>query len=191
MNWGMAVLALVFVAAPVCPEAVGAPGSLDSLPALDLESYAGAWYQVAWIPNRFQRQCATDTMALYRSRPDGNVDVLNRCRRSDGAIEQAQGVARPAGVRAGAVVRPARLEVSFLPSYLRWLPVGWGRYWVIQHPPDGRYAVVSEPSREYLWVLSRTPELSPADDSAIRSRLREQGFDLSRVQSHPHSNPLP
>ena len=76
--------------------------------------------------------------------------------------------------------------MSFLPSWLRWLPI-WGSYWVIQLADDGRYAVVSEPTREYLWVLSRTPTLAPADESAIRSRLAQQGFDLARWQTHPHS----
>jgi apolipoprotein D and lipocalin family protein len=85
---------------------------------------------------------------------------------------------------------PAQLEVSFLPSWLRWLPVGWGRYWVIQLAEDGRYAVISEPTREYLWILSRTPRLEAADEATIRARLREQGFaDLTRLEMHRHAAP--
>ena len=102
-------------------------------------------------------------------------------------IEDIVGLARPAGSEIrGNALQPAQLEVSFLPSWLRWLPI-WGSYWVIQLADDGRYAVVGEPTREYLWVLSRTPKLAPADESAIRSRLTQQGFDLARWQTHPHS----
>ena len=81
---------------------------------------------------------------------------------------------------------PARLEVSFLPAWLRWTGIGWGAYWVIDLAPDGRYAIVSEASREYLWVLARQPVLTPVDDAAIRAKLQGLGFDLARVQTHPH-----
>lgn len=43
-----------------------------------------------------------------------------------------------------------------------------------------------KPSREYLWVLARKPALAPADETAIRSRLVQAGFDLGLWQSHPH-----
>ena len=162
------------------------PAPLAALPALNIPSYMGTWYQVAWYPNRFQKQCVADTTATYRRIPEG-VEVTNRCRNAEGQIESIVGLARPAGSEIrGDTLQPAQLEVSFLPSWLRWLPI-WGSYWVIQLANDGRYAVVSEPTREYLWVLSRTPSLAPADESAIRSRLTQQGFDLARWQIHPHS----
>ena len=159
---------------------------LQALPTLDVPSYMGTWYQLAWYPNRFQKQCVRDTAATYRRLPEG-VEVLNRCRLADGRIDDVLGLARPAGsVLTGDKLEPARLEVSFLPRWLRWLPI-WGDYWVIQRADDGRYAVISEASRKYLWVLSRTPQLSAADETAIRSRLVQQGFDLSPWQAHPHT----
>lgn len=159
---------------------------LAALSSLDVPGYMGTWYQVAWFPNRFQKQCVRDTRATYRRVPEG-VEVLNRCRLADGRIDDVLGLARPAGsVLAGDKLEPARLEVSFLPRWLRWLPI-WGDYWVIQRADDGRYAVISEASRKYLWVLSRTPQLSAADETAIRSRLVQQGFDLAAWQAHPHT----
>lgn len=161
--------------------------ALQSLPSLQVAPYMGTWYQVAYFPNVFQRQCVSDTSATYRQRDDGQVEVINRCRTADGALDEAAGLARPTGQLRDGVLSPAQLEVSFLPSWLRWLPFGWGRYWVIQLADDGRYAVVSEPTRQYLWVLSRTPALSSADESAIRARLAEQGFGtLANWRVHPH-----
>jgi len=166
----------------------GVPAALQALPTLEVPPYMGTWYQVAWFPNRFQKQCVSDTSATYRQQPDGRIEVLNRCRKADGSFDEALGQARPVGTLTGTRLAPAQLQVSFLPGWLRWLPVGWGRYWVIQLADDGRYAVISEPTREYLWVLSRRPELSPADETAIRSALARQGFgDLSAWQPHPHT----
>jgi apolipoprotein D and lipocalin family protein len=164
----------------------GATPPLQSLPALDVEPYLGTWYQVALFPNRFQRHCVADTTATYRARPDGRLDVLNRCRTDDGRFDEAQGVARPVGRLQDGRLEPAQLQVSFLPAWLRWTGVGWGDYWVVRRAEDGRYAVVSEPSRRYLWVLSRTPGLAAADEAVIRDSLRVQGFDLSAWQAHPH-----
>jgi len=162
---------------------------LQALPSLDVAAYMGTWYQVAWIPNRFQKQCVSDTVATYRDLGDGRIEVLNRCKQADGSIDSVLGIARPpagvAHIQEGRLM-PARLEVSFLPAWLRWTGLGWGAYWVIDLAPDGRYAIVSEATREYLWVLSRQPVLTFADDAAVRTQLQALGFERSRIQSHPH-----
>jgi apolipoprotein D and lipocalin family protein len=193
----LALTALTAGLAPAHAQPSEAP-PLQSLPALQLKPYLGTWYQVALFPNRFQKQCVSDTTATYSLRDDGRVRVVNRCRVANGQFDEADGQARPTGSVSGPsaapLLQPAQLAVSFLPAALRWLPVGWGSYWVIQLADDGRYAVVSEPSREYLWVLSRSPKLAPADEAAIRSRLQEQGFGperLARWQAHAHGNTAP
>ena len=176
--------AIIAAATPAAAQ----PAPVTALPSLDIPAYMGTWYQVAWFPNRFQKQCVSDTAATYRRVPEG-VEVTNRCRNAAGEVESIVGLARPDGATiSGDKLQPAQLEVSFLPGWLRWLPI-WGSYWVIQLADDGRYAVVGEPDREYLWVLSRTPSLAPADESAIRSRLVQQGYDLGRWQNHKHSSP--
>jgi apolipoprotein D and lipocalin family protein len=175
---------------PADPHGDSGKAPLQALPQLDVPPYMGTWYQVALFPNFFQRQCISDTTATYRLLAEGRVEVTNRCRTESGAFDQVIGVARPTGALRGRTLAPAQLEVTFLPRWLRWLPVGWGRYWVIQLADDGRYAVISEPSREYLWILSRQPRLDPADEALIRARLKQQGFaDLSSWQSHRHTGP--
>jgi apolipoprotein D and lipocalin family protein len=184
LTFGTLFLALAFASSAQTPP------SLQPLPDLDVAAYMGTWYQVLWVPNRFQRQCVADTTATYRDLGDGTLAVTNRCRQADGTVDGAMGLARPvtavSDINAGKL-RPARLEVSFLPAWLRWTGIGWGAYWVIDLAPDGRYAIISESSREYLWVLSRKPALTSDDDKLIRDRLQVLGFDLSKVQVHSQS----
>ena len=164
---------------------------LQPLPSLDVAAYMGTWYQVLWVPNRFQKQCVADTAATYRSLENGTIEVTNRCRTADGKVDTVVGLARPpAGVSRidAGKLQPARLEVSFLPAWLRWTGIGWGAYWVIDLAPDGRYAIVSEASREYLWVLARQPALTSEDHNAIRGKLQALGFDLTALQIHPHGS---
>jgi apolipoprotein D and lipocalin family protein len=162
--------------------AVSAAEPLQTVGTIDLARYAGQWHEVARYPNRFQQQCVAETTATYALRDDGKVSVVNRCRTRDGH-DEVSGVARRVDGRTD------RLQVSFLPEALRWLPIGWGDYWVIELAPDYRYAVVGEPSRQYLWVLSRTPTLSPEDRRAIESRLPAHGYDAARlVDSPPEKN---
>jgi len=181
------ILAGLFTAVPALAQPT--PQPLQALPTLEVAPYMGTWYQVAWIPNRFQKQCVADTAATYRDLGNGSVEVLNRCKLADGKSDSVLGIARPpagvARIEAGRLT-PARLEVSFLPAWLRWTGIGWGAYWVVDLAPDGRYAIVSESSREYLWVLARQPALTPADDATIKAKLQSLGFDLARVQAHPH-----
>lgn len=185
-----ALLLALSAAAPAVQSPPLAP--LQALPSLDVAPYMGTWYQVLWFPNRFQKQCVADTAATYRSLGNGTVEVTNRCRMADGKVDTVVGLARPpAGVSridAGKLM-PARLEVSFLPAWLRWTGIGWGAYWVVELAPDGRYVIVSEASREYLWVLSRKPALTSEDDLTIRSKLQALGFDLSVLKTHPHGTP--
>jgi apolipoprotein D and lipocalin family protein len=141
---------------------------------VDAARYAGLWYEVANYPNRFQKVCVRNTTAEYSVRDDGNLRVVNRCATADGT-SSVDGLARRVGAGAD------KLEVSFLPRALRWLPIGWGDYWVIGLAPDYRYAVVGEPSREYLWILSRTPTLAAEDRRVIDALLREKGYDPARL----------
>lgn len=165
--------ALLLAAGAAC-----AAEPLTTVGPVDLPRYAGQWYEVAKYPNRFQRQCIGDTTATYRLLDDGSVGVVNRCRTREG-MDEANGVARRVDGRTD------RLEVSFLPAALRWLPIGWGRYWIIELAPDYRYAVIGEPSREYLWVLARTRTLSPDDRRAIEARLPVHGYDPTRLVDSP------
>jgi apolipoprotein D and lipocalin family protein len=154
--------------------------SLATVPKVDLDRYAGRWYELARMPNWFQRNCAADVTAEYARQPDGNVSVVNSCRRADGAVDRVEGTAR--------IVDPAtnaKLEVAFAPEALRWIPAVWGNYWVIELAPDYRYAIVGEPSRTYLWVLSRTPTLDDATWTSIDARIAAAGYDRAKVTRTP------
>jgi apolipoprotein D and lipocalin family protein len=168
------------------------PAPLQAVESVNLTSYLGRWYQIAHYPNKFQAQCVSDTSADYRLLPQGRIEVINRCKTAAGATDVATGEARLAqprflGVAVGKVVSTAKLQVRFAPALLGWVPGVWAPYWVVQLAPDYRYVVVSEPSREYLWILSRTPTLAPQDRIAIDGLLQQQGFDLTRLQEDPHT----
>jgi apolipoprotein D and lipocalin family protein len=75
--------------------------------------------------------------------------------------------------------------VRFAPAWLSWLPQVWGDYWVIDLDDDYQLAAVSEPSREYLWVLSRKPTVDTNTYNALLKRLSAQGFDLTKLERSP------
>lgn len=162
-------------ATPAAAAAAAAP--LVPVPSVDLQRYMGRWHELARFPNRFQSDCIGPATADYRLQPGGTVQVINRCPQAGGKVDEAIGEAR----RVGDVGSP-KLEVRFAPAWLSWLPMVWGNYWVIDLDPAYQLAVVSEPKREYLWVLARQPQLDNATWEALMARLRAQGFDLSRLQ---------
>jgi len=170
----VAALAASLAACTTSGTTSGAP--LATVPKVDLERYVGRWHELARTPNWFQRGCASDVTAEYARRPDGSIAVVNSCRRADGTVDRFEGTAR--------VVDPAtnaKLEVAFAPEAMRWIPAVWGNYWVIDLAPDYRYAIVGEPSRDYVWVLSRTPSLDDATWKAIEATIAAAGYDRTKL----------
>jgi len=158
---------------------------VQAVPSVDLARYAGRWYEIARLPNRFQEQCAGDVAATYTLRPDGRVSVVNECRGRDGKSRRAEGVARPADEKGPA----SRLKVRFAPPWLSFLPLVWGDYWIVGLDRDYRYAVVGDPSRKYLWILSRTPTMDAATYELLRASAGRLGFDTARLVLTPQSSP--
>lgn len=164
----------------MCGAAVAQPGEVKTVPSVDLGRYAGKWYEIARLPNRFQEQCAGNVTAEYRQRQDGRLSVVNRCKKADGSQDEAIGVARVADTKSN-----AELKVSFAPEWLSWVPFIWGDYWIIGLAPDYSYAVVGEPERKHLWVLSRQPTLSAAAWGEAVDVAASQGFDADKLVKTP------
>jgi apolipoprotein D and lipocalin family protein len=146
---------------------------------VDLERYVGLWYEIAKIPNRFQKQCVSGTTARYSIRNDGKIDVINSCVTGDGEIDEAKGIAKVENEKSN-----AELKVSFV--NLLGLRLFWGDYWIIGLGDEYEYAIVGTPDRKYGWILSRTPELSPDLRQRIFEQLRTQGYDPSDFELTTH-----
>lgn len=173
-------LALLLVAASLtlsygCATTTTERLSLEPLQAVsevDLNRYTGTWYEIASYPQSFQEGC-TGTTAHYRLRKDGQIAVTNRCFRGslDGEETVAEGFARVMDERTR-----AKLEVSFFRPF-------WGEYWIIELGDDYEYAVVGHPSRDYLWILARKPQLDEATYQALLTRVSEvHGYPLDRLE---------
>lgn len=161
---GLLLLSGCFVSGPEPPP-------LATVEGVDLQRYVGTWYEIASYPAWFQKGCVA-TQAQYSLRPDGRIQVVNQCRQKslDGPLKTATGIAR--------VVNPpanSRLEVSFFRPF-------WGDYWIIDLDPDYQWVVVGHPSRDYLWILSRTLHLDEAVYQRLVDHLPAQGYDPARLR---------
>jgi len=154
-----------------------ATDDVTAVASLDLQRYAGQWYEIGRLPNRFQRDCESDVTATYVLREDGRIDVINRCKKNDGEMMEATGIARLASEEEPA----SKLKVRFAPAFTSFLPFVWADYWVIGLAPDYSYAVVGHPNREYLWILSRTPTLDGRLYAEIIAGIAEQGFEVDSI----------
>ena len=162
--------------------AADAARPLQPIESLAVPRYMGIWYEIAKFPNDFQKKCVGDTTASYTLGQDGRVQVVNRCRTADGKSDVAEGVAR----QLGGATSP-KLKVRFAPAILSFIPMVWGDYWVIDLDEKYQLSAVSEPKREYLWILSRTPQIEPAAYDALLTRLTAQGLDVSKLERTPQT----
>jgi apolipoprotein D and lipocalin family protein len=148
---------------------------LQVVPSVDLKRYVGTWYEIARFSHRFQEGCV-ESQATYTLRQDGKIGVLNQCTKGTpgGEISSVQGSAWVVDTKTN-----AKLKVTFFWPFT-------GAYWIIDLGENYEYAVVGHPSRSYLWVLSRTPEMEEALYQRILEKLRSQlYYDVSKLTKTP------
>jgi len=143
---------------------------LPVVSAVDLKRYLGKWYEIARYPAWFQKGCVGST-AHYSLLDDGKIQVINRCYKDslDGAMKESKGKAEVVDTTTN-----AKLKVWFFWPFK-------GNYWIIDLSPDYQWAVVGEPSRKYLWILSRTPVMDETVYQRILARLPGKGYDPDKL----------
>lgn len=144
---------------------------LKTVENVDISRYMGTWYEIAKYPVSFENGC-TGVTAEYSLIADGSVRVINTCRTADGqgSASQIEGIATVADPTTN-----AKLTVYFF------FPFG-APYWIIDLDADYQYAVVGDPTRTFLWILSRTPTLDAAVYEQIVGRLPDLGYDPDRLE---------
>jgi apolipoprotein D and lipocalin family protein len=175
ISFGVLTAAFALLALGGClSSARQASPPLSVVPCVDLERYAGVWYEIARYPHRFQEGCV-GSRATYALRDDGKISVLNECYEESfsGKLRTAQGKAWVVDKETN-----AKLKVSFFWPFS-------GDYWIIDLGEDYEYAVVGHPTRKYLWILSRTKEMEESLYREILVRLREKGYDTSKLIRTP------
>jgi len=165
IGWGMAILMVLGLAGTAAAQQ-GVPTVIE---VVDLSRYMGRWFAIASIPTTFERQCVEGTTADYRLLENGKVEVVNTC--FDARGRESRVVGRAWVPDAGA---PGRLKVSFVGFLGLWLFAA--DYWIVDLDPGYRYAVVGHPTREFGWILSRTPTLPAGTLDCIFFRLEDQGY---------------
>lgn len=143
---------------------------LDVVPFVDINRYAGQWYEISRYPHRFQEGCV-GSRATYTLRNDGKIAVLNECFEGSftGKLRNAKGTAKVVDTESN-----AKLKVSFFWPF-------YGDYWIIDLGKEYEYAVVGHPDRTYLWILSRKKKMDETVYQDILARLTAQGYDTAKL----------
>jgi apolipoprotein D and lipocalin family protein len=144
---------------------------LLTVPSVNLDKYAGKWYEIASFPQRFQKGCFCTT-AEYTVTDKGFVLVENRCNKDSIGGKESY-IKGKAFVVANS--GNAKLKVQFFWPFR-------AKYWIIELDTDYNYAVIGHPNRKYLWILSRAPHMTAAIYEQILSQITEKGFDISKLK---------
>ena len=146
---------------------------LETVPHIDLSRYTGRWYEIARYPNKFETKCARDVTAEYSTKENGDIRVVNSCTAPNGRLVRSVGTAKVVDTSTN-----SKLKVAFFWPF-------YGKYWVLDLGERYDYAVVGEPGRDYLWILSRTPAMPDSTYEKILNRLPARGYDPEKlVRTH-------
>jgi apolipoprotein D and lipocalin family protein len=171
MKIGIILGFLILGGVAAAGRAVAETKPLEIVPFVDVQKYLGTWYEIATIPQRFQKGCVGVT-AQYSLRKDGDIEVINTCRQGtlDGKIRAVHGKAWVVDKKTN-----AKLRVRFFWPFS-------GAYWVIGLDADYQWAIVGHPDRKYLWILSRTPQMDDALYDELLKLIAVQGYDLTLIK---------
>jgi len=142
--------------------------ALKTVDHVDLERYSGTWIEIARYENRFETGCAGAT-AHYASKED-YIAVTNRCFDTNG-IQSGEANGRAYTLQDS---NNSKLKVSFFRPF-------YGDYWVLMLGENYQYSVVGDPSRKYLWILSRVRKLSDTDKKIILDTLPKLGYNPDKL----------
>lgn len=148
----------------------GAPEGIVAVDHFKLDRYLGTWYEIARIENRFERG-SEQVSAIYSLRKDGMVQVLNKGYYPEKKKwKTVEGKAKFVGdTNVGA------LKVSFFGPF-------YGGYTVFDLDRENySWAMIAGHSRDYFWILARTPQMEPALYAKLLEEAKAKGFDTSRV----------
>lgn len=143
---------------------------LQTVSSVDVERYMGRWYEIARLPNRFEKDCFC-VRAEYMLLADGTIKVVNSCRK-DSVTGEEERIEGKAFVVEGS--ENAKLKVQFFWPFR-------GDYWILWLAEDYSVAMVGTPSRKYLWILSRTPSLSETQYEELLTFASKHNFDVSEI----------
>jgi apolipoprotein D and lipocalin family protein len=158
-------------------------GSKQSLPpvktadSVDLQQYLGKWYEIAAIPQSFQKQCVGNTTAVYDTAADDLISVVNTCDTANGSPSIANGRAKVIDKNSN-----SKLKVTFV-NFLGYKFLFGGDYWILAIGENYSYAIVGAPGRDYAWILSRTPYMANEKIIEANQVLLAQGFDTCKLIS--------
>lgn len=156
---------------------------LSVVNGVDLERYQGRWYEIASVPSKSQPKSGTNSRATYTLKADkSSVDVLNET-----WVNGKRSFIRGSAWKVDPSSPDAKLKVRFLvPPFLPVIPVT-GDYWVIALDlQDYKWALVGQPSRKCLWILSRTTELSEDIYKELVEQAKNEGYDVSKIHRTTH-----
>jgi apolipoprotein D and lipocalin family protein len=149
----------------------------ETVPHVDLNRYAGKWYEIAAIPQSFQRQCVTGTTAVYNLLNNGLVQVINSCTKADGTRNVAQGRAYSTDP-----VTNSKLIVTFV-KIIDWVFLFGGDYWIIDLDQNYQHVLVGSPNKDYSWILARNPKLglNKVQMRKFANTLSAKGYDTCKI----------
>lgn len=173
MPWALGLGLLLAGLVVGMPAQAAEPAPLPTVQQVDLTRYQGRWYEIAMLPNRFQKQCVSDTQANYRQ-VDGAVEVINTCKTAEGELDRAKGKAKVVEGTGN-----AKLRVTFFWPF-------YGDYWVLDLDPAYQMVLVGEPSRRYAWILSRTAQPDEAEVQRLLNKAGQLGFDVKAFRRTAH-----
>ncbi len=149
---------------------------------VDLEKFSGKWYEISSYPNKLQEKCLGNTTVTYTIKKKNKIKILNECLKKNGKTLRDKGNAKITDLESN-----SKWKVKFSSGIFSVLPFGSNKFWIVDLDKNYKYAAIGTPKREFLMILSRTPEIEDKTYQGILRRAEKMGFVPNKLIKTQHN----
>lgn len=153
-----------------------AEATLQAVEQVEIDKFLGVWYEIARKPTSLEKKCRRDITSTYTLNEYGNLQAEQQCVNADQQLIKQMGEAYPVNEP-----RYSKFKLSFMPEPIRWLPMGQNDYWILKLDQQYQMALIGEPTRQSLWLLSRQPHPNQILVQQYLSYAKSLGYELDNI----------
>ncbi|MDQ8935718.1 lipocalin family protein [Acinetobacter rudis] len=149
---------------------------LSAVEKVEIDKFLGVWYEILSKPSSTEKRCSRDITSTYTLNEYGHLLAERQCLDQDAKPLTLVGEAYPVNAP-----RYSKFKLSFMPEAIRWLPLAQNDYWILKLDDQYQMALIGEPNRQALWLLSRQPHPNQALIQQYLNYAKNLGYKVEDV----------
>jgi apolipoprotein D and lipocalin family protein len=152
---------------------------IQTVPQVDLPRFMGKWYVIAAIPTFIEKD-PYHPIEQYQKNADGSIATTFSFHQ--GGFDGPLKVYQPTGY-----VVPDSGNAAWKMQFI------WpfkSEYLIAYLSDDYQHTIIARNKRDYVWLMSRSPDIDAQTYGELVSKIEGMGYDISKLRVFPHQHTI-